>query len=98
MGRPIGAPKTGIFGLLDLVGIDLMPHVDKSMAASLKPDDPYVKLRRDWPLLAKMIADGYTGRKGKGGFYRLNTEGDGKSQGIRRSQDRRLCAVNHRAT
>jgi 3-hydroxyacyl-CoA dehydrogenase len=75
MGRPIGAPKTGIFGLLDLVGLDLMPHVDKSMAASLPPEDPYVKLRRDWPLLSKMIADGYTGRKGKGGFYRLNTEG-----------------------
>ncbi|HNB25576.1 MAG TPA: 3-hydroxyacyl-CoA dehydrogenase NAD-binding domain-containing protein, partial [Alphaproteobacteria bacterium] len=78
MGRPIGAPKTGIFGLLDLVGLDLMPHVDKSMAASLKPDDEYVKLRRDWPLLARMIADGYTGRKGKGGFYRLNTEGGGR--------------------
>ena len=30
MGRPIGAPKTGIFGLLDLVGLDLMPHVDKT--------------------------------------------------------------------
>jgi 3-hydroxyacyl-CoA dehydrogenase len=75
MGRPIGAPKTGIFGLLDLVGLDLMPHVDQSMAASLPPDDPYIKLRRDWPLLTKMIADGYTGRKGKGGFYRLNTEG-----------------------
>jgi len=78
MGRPIGAPKTGIFGLLDLVGLDLMPHVDKSMAESLKPDDAYVKLRRDWPLLAKMIADGYTGRKGKGGFYRLNTAGGGR--------------------
>jgi 3-hydroxyacyl-CoA dehydrogenase len=75
MGRPIGAPKTGIFGLLDLVGLDLMPHVDKSMAGSLKPGDAYVTLRRDWPLLTRMIADGYTGRKGKGGFYRLNTEG-----------------------
>ena len=75
MGRPIGAPKTGIFGLLDLVGLDLMPHVDKSMAASLQPGDAYVTLRRDWPLLTRMIADGYTGRKGKGGFYRLNTEG-----------------------
>lgn len=78
MGRPIGVPKTGIFGLLDLVGLDLMPHVDKSMAASLKPEDEYVKLRRDWPLLTKMIADGYTGRKGKGGFYRLNTAGGGR--------------------
>ena len=47
MGRPIGAPKTGIFGLLDLVGLDLMQHVEKSMADSLKPEDPYVTLRRE---------------------------------------------------
>jgi 3-hydroxyacyl-CoA dehydrogenase len=78
MGRPIGAPKTGLFALLDLVGLDLMPHVDKSLASLLKPDDAYMKLRRPWPLLEKMIADGYTGRKGKGGFYRLNTAGGGK--------------------
>jgi 3-hydroxyacyl-CoA dehydrogenase len=79
MGRPIGAPKTGIFGLLDLVGLDLMPHVDKSMASLLPKSDHYNALRRDWPLLGRMIADGYTGRKGKGGFYRLNTEGGGRS-------------------
>lgn len=78
MGRPIGAPKTGIFGLLDLVGLDLMPHVDKSMASLLKPDDAYMKLRQPWPLLEKMIAEGYTGRKGKGGFYRLNTANGAK--------------------
>jgi 3-hydroxyacyl-CoA dehydrogenase len=78
MGRPIGAPKTGLFGLLDLVGLDLMPHVDKSMASLLAPDDAYMKMRRPWPLLEKMIADGYTGRKGKGGFYRLNTAGGAK--------------------
>ncbi len=78
MGRPIGAPKTGIFALLDLVGLDLMPHVDASMAGSLPPDDAYLKIRRDFPLLTKMIAEGYTGRKGKGGFYRLNTEGGKK--------------------
>ncbi len=27
MGRPFGMPRTGVFGLLDLVGIDLMPQV-----------------------------------------------------------------------
>jgi 3-hydroxyacyl-CoA dehydrogenase len=75
MGRPIGAPKTGIFGLLDLVGLDLQPHVDKSMRGALKPDDAYQTVRRDFPLMDKMIADGYTGRKGKGGFYRLQRNG-----------------------
>ena len=33
IGKPFGIPKTGVFGLLDLVGLDLMPHVNASMAA-----------------------------------------------------------------
>ncbi len=77
MGRPAGMPKTGIFGLLDLVGLDLMPKVEASMAATLPKSDPYLAERREWPLLGKMIDTGYTGRKGKGGFYRLN-KADGK--------------------
>jgi 3-hydroxyacyl-CoA dehydrogenase len=73
-GRPMGVPKTGIFGLLDLVGLDLMPHVARSLLAELPADDPYHQLHRDHPVVARLIADGYTGRKGKGGFYRLNTD------------------------
>ena len=42
-GRPMGVPRTGIFGLMDLVGIDLMPQVAASMIASLPADDPYVR-------------------------------------------------------
>lgn len=72
MGRPLGIPKTGVFALLDLVGLDLMPKVDASLAKTLPPDDAYHSLRRPFPLLEKLIAEGYTGRKGKGGFYRLN--------------------------
>ncbi len=78
MGRPLGIPKTGLFGLLDLVGLDLMPKVDASLAAALPQDDAYHGIRRPWPLLDKLIAEGYTGRKGKGGFYRLNRDGGGK--------------------
>ena len=78
MSRPVGIPKTGVFGLLDLIGLDLMPKVDSSMAALLPEDDAYQGLRRDWPLLQRMIGDGYTGRKGKGGFYRLNRSGGGR--------------------
>jgi 3-hydroxyacyl-CoA dehydrogenase len=78
MGRPFGMPKTGIFALLDLVGIDLMPHVAASMNQTLPADDLYVRIIRFPPLFQKMIDDGYTGRKGKGGFYRLNREGGGR--------------------
>tara|TARA_B100001250_G_scaffold308197_1_gene270086 strand:- start:2302 stop:4659 length:2358 start_codon:yes stop_codon:yes gene_type:complete len=79
MGRPIGAPKTGIFGLLDVVGLDLIPHVTESMSSNLSNEDMYnlgVKEQEGLgidKILETMISEGYTGRKGKGGFYRLNT-------------------------
>ena len=74
MGRPFGIPKTGVFGLLDLVGLDLMPHIDASLKALLAAEDAYVVGARDNPMLTRMIGEGYTGRKGKGGFYRINRE------------------------
>ncbi len=78
MGRPVGIPKTGVFGLSDLVGIDLMPHLMESMQRTLSKDDPFIEKSTIPELISKMIADGYTGRKGKGGFYRLNREGGQK--------------------
>lgn len=74
MGRPFGFPKTGVFGLIDLVGLDLMPHVQGSLKRALPASDPFHATLRDEPLISKMIETGYTGRKGKGGFYRLNRE------------------------
>lgn len=76
--RPMGVPKTGVFGLIDLVGLDLMPLIAKSFLATLPADDDYRAIYREPELFKKMIADGYTGRKGKGGFYRLNSEGGKK--------------------
>ncbi len=73
-GRPMGIPKTGIFGLLDMVGLDLMPHILSNMEKTLPKDDPFHAVNRDLALTKKMIAGGYTGRKGKGGFYRLNKD------------------------
>ncbi|MEG3159061.1 3-hydroxyacyl-CoA dehydrogenase NAD-binding domain-containing protein [Sphingomonas sp. LB2R24] len=71
-GRPMGVPKTGIFGLVDLVGVDLMPLLSKSLSSTLPAGDPYFDTVRPLPLVDKMIADGFTGRKGKGGFYRFD--------------------------
>ncbi len=76
--KPFNMPKTGVFGLIDLVGLDLMPKIAQSFLDTLPKEDPYRALHRDVPLFKKMIADGYTGRKGKGGFYRINREGGGK--------------------
>jgi 3-hydroxyacyl-CoA dehydrogenase len=74
IGRPFGIPKTGIFALIDLVGLDLMPHVIGSMAGALAPDDLFHRVNRPVATVEAMIRAGYTGRKGKGGFYRLNRE------------------------
>jgi 3-hydroxyacyl-CoA dehydrogenase len=74
-GKPMGVPKTGIFGLMDLVGIDLAPQIARSMLATLPPDDHYRTVHRDEPLIARMIAEGRTGRKGKGGFFTIRKDG-----------------------
>ena len=73
-GRPMGIPKTGIFGLYDLIGLDLMTDVLKSFIKELPKDDPFQEVARENPLLTKLISEGYTGRKGKGGFYRMKKE------------------------
>ena len=57
---------------MDLVGIDLQPHVSASMLSSLPEQDMFRDLHQESELIARMIHEGYTGRKGKGGFYRLN--------------------------
>ena len=75
VGRPMGIPRTGVFGLLDLVGIDLMPHILKSLDETLSQKDAFREYAGTPPLIEKMIAGGYTGRKGKGGFYRLKRDG-----------------------
>lgn len=75
IGRPFGIPKTGVFGLIDLVGLDLMPHINASLASALPKGDAFHATNRDIPLINKMIADGYIGRKGKGGFYRKGVKG-----------------------
>ncbi|WP_271272284.1 3-hydroxyacyl-CoA dehydrogenase/enoyl-CoA hydratase family protein [Aliamphritea hakodatensis] len=72
LSKPCGVPKTGVFGLMDLVGIDLMPAIVGAMCQALPEHDPFVLLQRHLPLIEKMISQGYTGRKGKGGFYRLD--------------------------
>ncbi len=74
MSKPVGIPKTGVFGLFDLIGIDLMPLIAKAMLDTLPESDVFRKLYHEPELVQKMIADGYTGRKGKGGFYRLTKD------------------------
>ncbi|MFG1304729.1 3-hydroxyacyl-CoA dehydrogenase/enoyl-CoA hydratase family protein [Xanthobacter autotrophicus] len=75
LSRPFGIPKTGIFGLFDLVGIDLVPHVWKSLEETLPANDDLQNFRLTAdPIFSAMIARGRFGRKTKAGFYRLGAD------------------------
>ncbi len=69
-GRPMGIPKTGVFGLYDLIGIDLMSDVVKSLVDILPESDAFHAEARAIPLMQDMIANGQTGNKQGQGFYR----------------------------
>lgn len=69
-GRPMGIPKTGVFGLYDLIGIDLMSDVVQSLVNILPVDDAFHQEAEKIPLMMRMIKNGQTGNKQGKGFYR----------------------------
>ena len=69
-GRPMGIPKTGVFGLYDLIGIDLMSDVVQSLVNILPENDAFHAEAATIPLMTQMIANGQTGNKQGQGFYR----------------------------
>jgi 3-hydroxyacyl-CoA dehydrogenase len=76
-GKPMGLPKTGVFALIDLVGLDLMPHILRSFHATLPPDDAIRALPAAFAPMDALIAAGRTGRKSAaGGFYRVRVHDD----------------------
>ncbi|QTH59609.1 hypothetical protein J5O04_00185 [Corynebacterium hindlerae] len=74
-GRPFGIPRTGIFGLLDYIGLQLVDPIWGSLEDSLPADDGYSQypLRGD-AFIAGLVERGLTGRTGPGGFYRGREE------------------------
>ena len=80
-GRPMGVPKTGVFGLYDLIGIDLMNDVAKSLESILPVEDPFHAVAGEIPLMSRMIEAGQLGNKSEqGGFYRFQRPGDSSSK------------------
>ena len=77
-GRPLGIPKTGVFGLYDLIGIDLMRDVVRSLVDILPEQDRFHEVATELPLMQRMIDEGRTGNKSRlGGFYRRVRADDG---------------------
>ena len=75
MSRPFGIPRTGIFGLFDFVGIQLVPLVWGSFMKSLPVDDHhrYFDITQN-KIFTTMLERGLIGRFGPGGFYRRKNE------------------------
>ena len=78
-GRPMGIPKTGVFGLYDLIGIDLMSDVATSLVSILPEGNAFHDVGTKLDLMENMIANGQRGRKTGAGFYRLK---DGQKEVI----------------
>jgi 3-hydroxyacyl-CoA dehydrogenase len=74
-GRPMGIPKTGVFGLYDLIGIDLMSDVVQSLVNILPEGDAFLQEAEKIPLMMRMIENGQTGNKQGKGFYRNSKSG-----------------------
>jgi len=80
-GRGMGIPKTGVFGLYDLIGIDLMSDVASSLVSILPRDDPFHAVAGEIPLMTRMIRAGHLGNKSsRGGFYRYADSANGGSR------------------
>jgi 3-hydroxyacyl-CoA dehydrogenase len=80
---PFKIPPIGAFGVLDLVGVDLVPLVWGSMQSLLPATD--LMWRYDLPaepLMQKMIAEKLLGRKTGAGFYRVNRDGAKRTRDI----------------
>jgi 3-hydroxyacyl-CoA dehydrogenase/enoyl-CoA hydratase/carnithine racemase len=63
-------PKTGIFGLYDLIGLDVMQLIGKSLTSALKPNDQYHNAFDSSGLVFKLIQRGSLGAKTQQGFYK----------------------------
>jgi 3-hydroxyacyl-CoA dehydrogenase len=68
-GPAIGRAKSATYRTCDVVGLDTMAHVVKTMQDTL-PDDPWHLLYRTPPVLAALVAKGALGQKTKAGFFR----------------------------
>jgi len=66
-GAPLGWPKTGTFRLTDLVGVDVLVHVARNFARSMKDERSDVTID---PAMDKLMELGFLGDKTGQGFYK----------------------------
>lgn len=77
MGAPVGIPSTGLYGLADLIGLDVMDSIARNLAATLPEGDAGRAFASLPAAEAAMVARGQLGRKTGGGYYRMKKTPDG---------------------
>ena len=76
-GKLIGHPKSASFRTADMVGIDVLTHVNDNLVELL--DDPDEKSSFVLPdVIRKMVKNGQLGNKTGGGFYKKTRDKNGK--------------------
>jgi 3-hydroxyacyl-CoA dehydrogenase len=72
-GKKLGRASSGTFRTADVVGLDTMAHVIKTLQDNLGPDksdDPFYASYATPPVLAALISQGALGQKTGAGFYK----------------------------
>jgi 3-hydroxyacyl-CoA dehydrogenase len=72
-GPLIGRPKTGTFRLLDLVGLDVMEHVNTNLYEAIPHDESRELLAQPkvTAIMKQMVQNGWLGNKTQQGFYKM---------------------------
>lgn len=68
-GSKLGRAKSGTFRTADVVGLDTMAHVIKTMQDTLQ-DDPFFPVYQTPEILSRLIGGGALGAKAGAGFYK----------------------------
>ena len=72
-GKKLGRASSGTFRTADVVGIDTLAHVVKTLQDKLGPDqsnDPFYASYATPAAVARLIADGALGQKSQAGFFK----------------------------
>jgi 3-hydroxyacyl-CoA dehydrogenase len=68
-GKKLGRASSGTFRTADVVGLDTMAHVIKTLQDNLS-DDPFFPSYATPPVVAKLLEQGALGQKSGAGFYK----------------------------
>ncbi|HSQ37300.1 MAG TPA: 3-hydroxyacyl-CoA dehydrogenase/enoyl-CoA hydratase family protein [Acidimicrobiia bacterium] len=75
-GSSMGRPSSAVFRTADLVGLDTMSHVTKTIADGC-PNDPWLSRFQAPDYLTQMVAKGLLGAKTGAGFFKKVRDGGG---------------------